>query len=189
MAPPDYAGRGDADVNASNETTNPRTILAALDRASVCAGLAHADRAHLARLAERREYAPGEWLFHEATPRRWLGVVERGEVELVRGSGGREQRAALLGPGDLLSGGVLLDDLPHAASARTPGGAAVIQFRRSRVAALRTEHPTLFYRLASKVALSISERMRAAAEELARAADFPPRPEPTERVEDGTCAS
>lgn len=172
-------------MNTPNEGNVLGTILATLYRAPVCASLAYADLAGLASLAVRRDFAPGEWLFHEGTACHWLGVVEHGDVELMRGPLGCERRVTLIGPGGVLAGGLLLDDLPHATSARTPEGASVIQLLRSRVLMLRTEHPTLFYRLASNVALSISERLRAQAEALARGVKLAPWQTSPDRVGDG----
>ena len=40
---------------------------------------------YMAGLAERKEYKAGEWLFREFAPREWFGVIERGDVRIVRG--------------------------------------------------------------------------------------------------------
>jgi aspartate ammonia-lyase len=122
---------------------------------------------YLAGLAERREYEPNEWLFHESTPRQWFGIVEKGEVRIVRGLHGQNTCLAVLKQGGILSEGLLLDDLPHSAGSFTREGAVVVQFSRQAVERARTDHPDLFYRIAARVAQTISDRLRYAAERLA----------------------
>ncbi len=51
---------------------------------------------YLAGLAERKEYKSGEWLFHESTSREWFGIVERGEVLIVRGKEEQSSDLAIL---------------------------------------------------------------------------------------------
>jgi aspartate ammonia-lyase len=62
-------------------------------------------------------YPAGAWLFHESSPRLWMGIVEEGELEIVQGNHGTTTRLATLRRGSAFSEGVLLDDLPHSASA------------------------------------------------------------------------
>jgi len=142
-------------------------IATLLGRTSLFSGADPGTLRGLADLAERREYGPGEWLFHESTPRQWFGVVEQGEVELVRGLHGQQRRLAVLGEGGVLSEGLLLDDLPHSTSALTRQGAVVVQFSRTAVERARKERPDLYYRVAARVAQMMSERLRFAAERLA----------------------
>ena len=142
-------------------------MVVLLKRTSLFSGVDPGTLRELAGLAERREYGPGEWLFHESAPRQWFGVVERGEVELVRGLHGQQRRLALLGEGGILSEGLLLDDLPHSTSALTRQGALVVQFSRTAVEQARKDRPDLYYRVASRVAQMVSERLRFAAERLA----------------------
>ena len=44
-------------------------------------------------------YKAGDYLYHESTPRLWMGIVEEGEVEIVRGLHGSSVRLATLIPG------------------------------------------------------------------------------------------
>ncbi|MEY3896397.1 MAG: hypothetical protein RLZZ214_1917, partial [Verrucomicrobiota bacterium] len=45
---------------------------------------------------ESYSYPAGAWLFHESMPRLWMGIVEEGEVEIVRGNHGHTTRLATL---------------------------------------------------------------------------------------------
>src|SRR5215472_14923612 len=76
-------------------------------------------------------YQAGDYLFHESTPRQWLGVVVEGEIDLVRGQFGNSVLVGLAQPGALLSEGVMLDDTPHGTSAVTHQGAKVWQISRA----------------------------------------------------------
>jgi aspartate ammonia-lyase len=64
-----------------------------------------------------RTYQAGDYLFHESTPRLWMGIVEEGEIEIVAGLHGSTTRLATLTRGTAFGEGVMLDDLPHAGSA------------------------------------------------------------------------
>lgn len=50
-------------------------------------------------------YPSGAYLFHESTPRLWMGIVEEGEVEIVRGGHGSTTRLATLTRGTAFSEG------------------------------------------------------------------------------------
>lgn len=121
---------------------------------------------YLAGLAERKYYEPNEWLFHESTPRQWFGVVELGEVRIVRGLHGQQICLAVLREGGVLSEGFLLDDLPHSAGSYTREGATVVQFSRQAIDEAKTDRPDLFYGIVARVAQIISDRLRYAAERL-----------------------
>ena len=59
--------------------------------------------AELAAIVERGQvvkYDGGACLFHESTPREWLGLVVDGEIQIVRGLHGRQgQRSLPIGSG------------------------------------------------------------------------------------------
>lgn len=112
-------------------------------------------------------YEAGQYLYHESTPRLWMGFVLEGQVDVSRGAHGRATVLARLLPGALLSEGVLLDDSPHTANAMTPKGAKVWQIRRATLEQVRAEQPTLFFQIVGRVMARISERLRHAAERIA----------------------
>jgi aspartate ammonia-lyase len=108
-------------------------------------------------------YKPGDWIFHESTPRLWAGIVVEGEVEIVRGLHGPSTRLAVMRPGALIAESALLDELPHSAGALTRTGAVVWQIARGQLDDFRAEKPEVFYRIVARVARSIGERLRTAA--------------------------
>ena len=113
-------------------------------------------------------YKPGDYLFHESTPRQWLGLVMEGEVDLVRGQHGKSVLIGLAQPGAILSEGVMLGDTPHATSGVTHQGAKIWQISRADLEKVRQESPEVFYRLVGQVARRLSDRLTAASERLAK---------------------
>ena len=112
-------------------------------------------------------YKAGDYLFHESTPREWLGIVLAGEVEIVRGAQARTITLATLMPGAVFSEGVMLDDSPHASSAVTRQGAEVWKISRADLEKTRAEKPEIFYRIVGRIAARLNERLRMASERIA----------------------
>ena len=118
---------------------------------------------YLASLTERKEYRSNVWLFHEFTQREWLGIVEKGEVRIVRGSEEKHSDLAILREGGILSERILLNDLPHSASCYSQEGAIIVQFSRQALERAKTKRPDLYYRIVACVAHLVSDRLRYAA--------------------------
>ena len=116
---------------------------------------------------ERKTYASGEYLFHESSPRLWAGIIEEGEIQIVRGLHGSTTHLSTLAMGAMISEGALLDDTPHATSAFTRNGATVWQIPREVLESVRINDPGTFYRIVARVAQRQAERLRRAAEQLA----------------------
>lgn len=139
------------------------TIAAAAKRI----GIATEDLAAVMQPGSAVSYAAGDYLYHESTPRLWLGLVLEGEVQIERGAQARTVTLATLMPGAVFSEGVMLDDAPHAANALTPKGAKVWQISRADLEKVRAEKPDIFYRIVGRIAARLSERLRFAAERIA----------------------
>jgi len=139
------------------------TIAAAAKRA----GISTEDLAAIVQQGNSTAYQAGDYLFHESTPRGWLGIITQGEVEIVRGAQARATTIATLLPGAVFSEGVMLDDSPHASSAVTRQGAQVWQIPRQALDQARAEKPEVYYRIVGRVAARLSERLRLAAERIA----------------------
>jgi aspartate ammonia-lyase len=118
-------------------------------------------------------YQPGDYLFHESTPRNWLGLVLTGEVEIVRGQQGSTVLLSVLQPGAIVSEGLMLDDTPHATSGVARHGATIWQIPRAQLEAVREQNPRVFYRLVGQVARRIGDRLRLASERLEKQAAAP----------------
>ncbi len=142
---------------------NLDTIAAAAKRI----GIATEELAAVVQQGSAVSYGAGDYLFHESTPRTWLGIVLDGEVEIERGTQARTVTLATIVPGAVFSEGVMLDDSPHASSAVTRQGTRVWQISRAALEQVRTEKPEIFYRIVGRVAARLSERLRFAAERIA----------------------
>jgi aspartate ammonia-lyase len=118
--------------------------------------------AALIKSGQSHSYRAGEWLFHEATPRLWMGIVEKGEVEIVRGNHGSTTRLATLTVGTAFGEGVMLDGLPHSASGIALTPVKVWLIPREVFDELRRIHPETFYRMVGHIARRLSTRLRAA---------------------------
>jgi aspartate ammonia-lyase len=143
---------------------NPETIAAAAQRI----GIQPDELEAVLRRGASVIYKAGDYLFHESTPRQWLGLLMEGEVNLVRGQHGQSVLIGLAQPGAILGEGVMLDDSPHITSAVTYQGCQVWQISRAELDKVRLENPEVFYRLVGQVARRLSEQLRAAAERIAK---------------------
>jgi aspartate ammonia-lyase len=129
-------------------------------------GIAADDFRAVVEKGKSKTYAAGTWLFHESTPRLWLGIVQRGKVEIVRGLHGSEVRLASLGRGAIIGEGALLDDSAHSTGAFAPQGAVVHEIPRRALEELRRNKPDVFYRIVAQVARRMSDRLRYTSEKL-----------------------
>jgi aspartate ammonia-lyase len=110
---------------------------------------------------EVRSFPKGELLFTENTDRRSLWIIFEGEVELIKRTPfGEEKRILIFTKQDFLGEGVLMDDSPHATSARAVADTTVFTLNRDSIAAVFDEHASIGVRVLSRVAKVISRRMR-----------------------------
>ena len=110
---------------------------------------------------EVRSYKKGELLFAENTDRRSLWIIYDGEVELFKRTPfGEEKRISIFTRQDFLGEGVLMDDSPHATSARAVLDTTVFALNRESISAVFDEHGSIGVRVVSRVARVISRRMR-----------------------------
>ncbi len=130
-------------------------------------GVSATDLSHLVSQGSVAIYQAGDYLFHQSTPRQWLGVILEGNVEILRGAQARRVALATLGPGALISEAVMLDDSAHVSNAVTRKGACVWQVSRAALESVRSTNPEAFYRIVGRIATRLSERLRHAAERIA----------------------
>src|SRR5687768_17851358 len=111
-------------------------------------GVEVSELAAIVQRGEEASYEGGACLFHESTPRQWVGIVTDGEVEITRGLHGRRTVLATLTKGTWLAEGALLDECAHSASAYARGGGAkVLQVSRGVLEELRKGKPDVYYRI------------------------------------------
>ncbi len=113
--------------------------------------------------AEFRAYEPDTLLFSENSPRKWLFIIEEGEVELFKTTPqGEETRLSFFRAYDFLGEGALMDDYPHSTSARALLATRVFLFSRDDFFSMFELHPAMARKILSRVARVVSRRMRQA---------------------------
>src|SRR5215470_17860148 len=127
-------------------------------------GVSATDLATIISRGASHSYKAGDYLYHESTPRLWMGIVEEGEIEIVRGLHGSSVRLATVTPGTGFAEGVMLEDLPHSSSAVALPPARFLQIPRAVFDEVRAAKPELFYRMVGQSARRLSARLRAAGE-------------------------
>jgi aspartate ammonia-lyase len=146
----------------------PFNIIEKLDVPARAMGVPIEELAAIVQRGQVVSYDAGACLFHESTPREWFGIVVEGQVEIVHGLHGRQTHLATLTDGALLAEGILLDETAHSSSAFARGGPAQVhQVPLAVLREVKTSKPEIYYRIVSRVAQRISERLRAASGALA----------------------
>jgi aspartate ammonia-lyase len=113
--------------------------------------------------AEARAYEAGELIFTEHSPRKYLFIIEHGEVELFKATPqGEETRLSFFREKDFLGEGALMDDYPHSTSARALLETRVFRISRGAFLSMFEEHPAMAMKILSRVARVVSRRMRQA---------------------------
>src|ERR1043166_531324 len=145
-----------------------KDIIEKLEAPARAMGVRASELAAILENGEVVTYEAGACLFHESTPREWLGLIIEGEVEIVRGLHGRQTHLATLTEGALVAEGILLDESAHSASAFARGASTrVAQVHLALLNEVKSVKPDLYYRIVARVAQRISDRLRAASEMLA----------------------
>jgi len=134
--------------------------LAALRMAALTRRLEGDDLERIAGAGQVLGYSPGTYLFHESQPRRFWGLILKGRIELQSGPRARRRVLALLGPGDSIGEGALLDDWPHSTSALVLEAAEVFELPGTAFGELGRHHPELHARLVAGAARIVAERLR-----------------------------
>ena len=117
----------------------------------------------LQQKAEARSFDPGSMLFTEHSPRKYLFIIEDGEVELFKTTPqGEETRLSFFRAKDFLGEGALMDDYPHSTSARALLPTRVFLISRDAFFSMFEEHPAMAMKILSRVARVVSRRMRQA---------------------------
>ncbi len=137
-------------------------LFSALRTLELTRDLSDDDVRALAEASRVMGYLPGSYVFHESQPRRFVGVVLSGRLELRRGLHGQVRILYGLGPGDSFGEGSLLDDYPHASSAVVIEAAEIAELPRDAIDTLATERPDLYARLVRNAASLIAARLSSA---------------------------
>ena len=102
-------------------------------------------------------FVAGETIFLEGEAGRVMFIIESGEIEILRGRGGREIRLALLGPGDFFGELGVLELLPRSTTARSVGPSRVLSIDAPTFDRLLQEHPELAVRLLRRLSAQLRD--------------------------------
>ena len=78
-----------------------------------------------------KNFRAGEVLFRPGDPSECAYLLESGQVEILRGEQGQQRRVALIGPGDVIGEMALVEERPHAMTARAVTDGAATTMTRS----------------------------------------------------------
>ena len=146
----------------------PQSVL---DQAAAAIGIRPEDFRDFVARGESVAYGAGDVLFHESTPRLWFGIVEKGEVEIVRGLHGSTTHLSTIGNGGILGEAIFLDDSAHTVGAVARCETVVLQIARAEIDALREAKPDVYYKLVARIARRMHDRLQHLSERLAGVAD------------------
>jgi CRP-like cAMP-binding protein len=134
---------------------------------SLMNGLDAAQRARLAACLKRQRLAAGECLFRQGDPGDRLYVITSGSIDVlsasVPGSTALRQRYVSLSPGMMLGETAMLDGDGRSGEAVAVGETEVHALDAQTLLRLRDQDPLLYAQVYRKVALHLSQRLRAAA--------------------------
>lgn len=114
-----------------------------------------------ARYLEWREFAAGEPVFREGDTPRFLCILVRGAVEIVKhDSGERDRQLARFTAGKTFGEIALIDHEPRSATARAVEPTHVLVLTDDKLDELALEHPRLGMNVAMGIARIVSGRLR-----------------------------
>ncbi len=108
--------------------------------------LSPSDLEALAAVAESVEKYPGTHLFKEGSSSDAAYVVERGTVELYRGTGRARRVVGRVGEGAVIGDIAMFKGEPYISSAQAVDAVRAIRLARSRLLPLLVEHPVIALR-------------------------------------------
>jgi aspartate ammonia-lyase len=100
-------------------------------------------------------------LFEEGAPRRMMAILTSGAVVIDKRMNGKPVRLAVLGAGEAVGEGILLDETRHGTSARALQRSEAYTLSVEQVKSLLKDYPTLYAALVGRAARAISQRLQA----------------------------
>ncbi len=138
-------------------------------------GLPDQLRWHLARAAERSEYAVGTTLFVDGDARCAFWVILEGTLAIELTTGDTPHRLATLGPGDVVGESILLGDDTHHTDGRVLAPLVALKYDKDVLEPLLKDQPRLHAALLARSARVLAARLKSADASLSgrdRAAGF-----------------
>jgi len=116
--------------------------LATLKKIPLFAGLSEEDFNRLCEMSAEVKLPAGELLFEEGAPGSKAFVVESGQLEVLKGSLGRNVLLAVRGPGEIIGEVALLDEAPRMASVKARTDSLLLAIEKDSLDELLRTSPT-----------------------------------------------
>jgi aspartate ammonia-lyase len=115
---------------------------------------------HLSRAAITTRFEADQLLFREGDARQFFAVITNGNVAIEHGAS--QTRLAILGPGEVIGEGVLLEETHHGTSGRALQPTTAIVFTKETLEPLLKQNPALYAALVARAAKAIASRLKGA---------------------------
>src|ERR1700690_3585677 len=131
--------------------------MAELESVALFQGLSPREWQDLRRIAQERQFAAGQEIFHEGDPGEGVHVLRDGSVEIAHLTDLQEHRVfSRLGPGEIFGEMAVIEDRPRSATATAVKNTAVYFLPRGEILSLLERSPGLAFGLLQQ----ISHRLR-----------------------------
>jgi len=134
-------------------------IRDALRTSSFLQGMPESALHQLAQIVAPMHFEANDVLFAEGAQRAMFAILVSGAVAIEKERQGRQVRLVILGPGEAIGEGILLDDEAHGTSARAVQRSEAFVLDALQVKGLSREHPSLYTALVRAAARTISQRL------------------------------
>jgi CRP-like cAMP-binding protein len=120
-------------------------------------GLSSSELAEVKAILHRREYEPGEVLFHQGNPGVGMYIIQEGTIEIVDETTG--DTLVELSDGDFFGELALLNETPRSATAEAQTESVLYGLFRPDLLGLVDRDPTLGVQILMRMSRVISERL------------------------------
>jgi signal transduction histidine kinase len=132
---------------------NPKSFLR---KVPIFSELSDEDLDHLAQSTREFELPAGEVLFTEGSPGRHAYIIQSGQIEILKASGGREIQLAIRQPGEVIGEMALLESCARSATCRAYTSSVLLEIDSEQFDHLFDTSPSA----ARKILTTITNRLR-----------------------------
>jgi len=119
------------------------------------------DLSLLSSYGEAMSYAPGQVVIAEGEPNRYLYLVLKGKLEVVKGGESSNATLATIGTSGSFGEMSVFDPGPTSATVRASGEVEVWRITAENMERLHETKPKVAYRLVSRICSCLAHRLRA----------------------------
>lgn len=149
-----------SEEHSPGKERNMQEILSTLQNVILFQDLEEQELQSLAENANQRSYNLGESLFSVGDPRNELFIIKKGEVEIRKGTGRKQETIARLCEKNFIGEGVLLDKDVHSRSARAVIDTKVLILPRKSLDSIMESSQDIARKILSQVARVVADRLK-----------------------------